>query len=136
MANKTIKVIVLTTTQQLLISEIVEVSAVDIGQPDCKLTNPFWVNPLEGTITLEPFLNGVTKEDEFMMVVNASNREKDLDWLTSNIQGNVMIKDISEIMALIAIQGPRSKDILQMLTDSNLNNLRFYQVNPRNLNAQ
>ena len=62
-----IKVIALTTTQQILISQIDEVSAVDIGQPDCKLVNPFWVNPLEGKITLEPFLNGVTKEDAFMI---------------------------------------------------------------------
>ena len=62
-----IKVIALTTTQQILISQIEEVAAVDIGQPDCKLVNPFWVNPLEGNITLEPFLNGVTKEDAFMI---------------------------------------------------------------------
>ena len=62
-----IKVIALTTTQQILISQIDEVAAVDIGQPDCKLVNPFWVNPLEGTITLEPFLNSVTKEDAFMI---------------------------------------------------------------------
>ena len=67
MADKTIKVLALTTTQQLLISEIREVAAVDIGQPDCKLVNPFWVNPLEGNITLEPFLNNVTRENTFMM---------------------------------------------------------------------
>ena len=36
-----IKVIALTTTQQILISQIEEVAAVDIGQPDCKLVNPF-----------------------------------------------------------------------------------------------
>ena len=62
-----IKVIALTTTQQLLISQIEEVAAVDIGQPDCKLINPFWINPLEGNITIEPFLNGITREDTFMM---------------------------------------------------------------------
>ena len=65
--EKTIKVIALTTTQQVLISEIREVAAVDIGEPDCKLVNPFWVNPLEGSITLEPFLSNVTREDEFMI---------------------------------------------------------------------
>ncbi len=65
--EKTIKVIALTTTQQVLISEVVQVAAMDIGEPDCKLINPFWVNPLEGNITLEPFLNGVTREDTFMM---------------------------------------------------------------------
>ena len=62
-----IKVIVLTTTQHVLISQIDEVPAAVPGEPDCKLSNPFWVNPLEGNITLEPFLNNVTKEDEFMM---------------------------------------------------------------------
>ena len=59
--------IALTTTQQVLISQIDEVGAADIGEPDCKITNPFWVNPLEGNITLEPFLNNVTREDEFMI---------------------------------------------------------------------
>ena len=59
--------IALTTTQQVLISQIEEVAAVDIGEPDCKLVNPFWVNPLEGNITLEPFLNNVTRENTFMM---------------------------------------------------------------------
>ena len=62
-----IKVIALTTTQQILISQIDEVAASVPGEPDCKLVNPFWINTLEGTTTLEPFLNGVTKEDEFMI---------------------------------------------------------------------
>jgi hypothetical protein len=65
--EKIIKVIALTTTQQLLISEVVQVAAMDIGEPDCKLVSPFWINTLEGTTTLEPFLSGVTKDDAFMM---------------------------------------------------------------------
>ena len=65
--EKTIKVIALTTTQQILISEVIQVAAMDIGEPDCKLVNPFWVNTLEVTTTLEPFLNGVTRDDTFMM---------------------------------------------------------------------
>mgnify|MGYP001450669475 CR=1 FL=1 len=64
--DKTIKILAL-TTQQTLISEIIEVAAIDIGEPDCKLVNPFWINPLDGSITLEPFLNGVTRENTFMM---------------------------------------------------------------------
>ena len=59
--------IALTTTQQILISQIDEVPAVDIGQPDCKLTNPFWINTESGTTVLHPFLTGVTKDDTFMM---------------------------------------------------------------------
>ena len=67
MADKTIKVLALTTTQQLLISEIVEVAAVDIGQPDCKLLNPFVINTESGQTVLEPFLTSVTRDTEFMM---------------------------------------------------------------------
>lgn len=67
MAEKTIKVLVLTTTQQLLISEIVEVAAVDIGQPDCKLLNPFVINTESGQTILEPWLLDITQDDTFMM---------------------------------------------------------------------
>ena len=59
--------IALTTTQQVLISQIDEVGAADIGEPDCKLTNPFWINTESGTTVLHPFLTGVTKDDTFMM---------------------------------------------------------------------
>ena len=59
--------IALTTTQQILISQIDEVPAVDIGQPDCKLTNPFWIDTQSGTTVLSPFLTGITKDDTFMM---------------------------------------------------------------------
>ena len=67
MAEKTIKVLILTTTQQLLISEIVEVAAVDIGQPDCKLLNPFVINTESGQTILEPWLLNITQDDTFMM---------------------------------------------------------------------
>jgi hypothetical protein len=49
--------------QQLLITEIEEVGA-DIGEPDCKLINPFIIKEQN---TLEPFLLGVTKQDYFMI---------------------------------------------------------------------
>ena len=61
--DKTIKILAL-TTQQNLISEIVEVAAIDIGEPDCKLVTPFTVKE-DGT--LEPYLLSVTQNDTFMM---------------------------------------------------------------------
>ena len=67
MADKTVKVLVLTTTQQLLISELVEVAAIDIGQPDCKLINTFCINTESGQTILEPWLLDVTRDDIFMM---------------------------------------------------------------------
>ena len=65
--DQVVKVIALTTTQQLLISEIVEVAAVDIGQPDCKLINPFCICTESGQTLLEPWLLNVTKDDIFML---------------------------------------------------------------------
>ena len=64
--EKQIKVIAL-MNHHLLIAEIDEVAAVDIGQPDCKLTKPFVINTESGQTILEPFLNSITKDDAIMM---------------------------------------------------------------------
>ena len=64
--EKTIKVIAL-MNHHLLIAEIDEVAAADIGQPDCKLTNPFIINTETGQTVLEPFLGSVTRDDAIMM---------------------------------------------------------------------
>jgi hypothetical protein len=61
--DQVIKILAL-TNNQILISEIVEVAALDIGQPDCKLINPFLVKD-KGI--LEPFLGNVTRETTLMM---------------------------------------------------------------------
>ena len=54
--DKIIKILAL-TNQQILITEVEESPAADIGEPDCKLINPFIV---KSDKTLEPFLNGYT----------------------------------------------------------------------------
>ncbi len=71
--EKTIKILAL-SSNQTLISEIVEVAAIDIGAPDCKLINPFILTSSEEKITLEegvlvlkPWLLNVTKDDVFMI---------------------------------------------------------------------
>ena len=64
--EKTIKVIAL-MNHHLLIAEIDEVAAADIGLPDCKLTNPFIINTETGQTVLEPFLVTVTKDSAIMM---------------------------------------------------------------------
>ncbi len=60
--SKTIKILFL-MNNQILISQIEEVGA-DIGEPDCKLVDPFLI---KNDQTLEPFLMGVTKQNTFMM---------------------------------------------------------------------
>ena len=66
MADKIIKVLAL-TNHQYLISEIEEVGSADIGEPDCKLLNPFVINTETGQTVLEPFLTSVTRDTTFMM---------------------------------------------------------------------
>ena len=61
--ERIIKILAL-TNQQTLISEVVQVAAIDIGEPDCKLVTPFTVKE-DGT--LEPYLLSVTQNDTFMM---------------------------------------------------------------------
>ena len=64
---KTIKVMAL-TNQQLLISEIEEVAAIDIGQPDCKLINPCVVHGGTGDSTiLTKWMSDVTSNREMFM---------------------------------------------------------------------
>ena len=60
--EKIIKAIVL-TNNQILISQIDEVGA-DIGQPDCKLTNPYM---LKDDGTMEPWLINISRQDIFMI---------------------------------------------------------------------
>ena len=66
MADKIIKVLAL-ANHQYLISEIEEVGSADIGEPDCKLINPFVINTETGQTVLEPFLTSVTRDTTFMM---------------------------------------------------------------------
>ena len=61
--DRLVKIIHL-TTNQILISEIVEVAPIDIGAPDCKMVNPFIIKDEQ---VLEPWLLNVTKDDIFMI---------------------------------------------------------------------
>ena len=61
--DQVIKILAL-TNNQILISEIVEVAAMDIGQPDCKLVNPCIIT--EGKM-LEPYLMDYTRDNTLMM---------------------------------------------------------------------
>ena len=66
-------------------------------------------------------------EDFYMIVVNASNRDKDRDWIFNHAEKfDVEVVDKSDDMALIAIQGPRAQTILSRLTDTALADIRYY----------
>ena len=65
--------------------------------------------------------------DHIMMVVNASNREKDLAHVSRFIgRFDATIEDVSDDVALLALQGPQAKDVLQPLTDVDLSQIKYY----------
>ncbi len=62
----------------------------------------------------------------YMLVVNASNIEKDWDWISARNSKGVPLENISDRTALLAIQGPDAARILQPLTDLDILNLKYY----------
>ncbi len=89
-------------------------------------TNDFTDLPLGGvrySIMCQPDGNTVDdllvyrmKEDKFYIVVNASNRDKDREWILSHTFGDVRFTDISDDIGQIAIQGPNSEKVAAKLT--------------------
>ena len=65
-------------------------------------------------------------EDQYMLVVNASNLQKDFDWLQSQKFGEVELENISDTTALLAVQGPQSLATLQKLTKEDLSKIEYY----------
>ncbi len=65
-------------------------------------------------------------ETEYMLVVNASNIEKDWNWLQSNLIDGVEMKDRSDEYSLLAVQGPLAIEAMQSLTEVPLNEMKYY----------
>lgn len=65
-------------------------------------------------------------EDTFMLVVNASNIEKDWQWIADHNDMGVEMEDISERTCLLAVQGPKAADALESLTEIDLQNMKYY----------
>ncbi|NKQ38020.1 MAG: glycine cleavage system aminomethyltransferase GcvT [Methanosarcinales archaeon] len=65
-------------------------------------------------------------ETEYLVVVNASNIEKDWSWIKENNTFGVEMTDVSDSTGLLAIQGPKACEAMQSLTDINLSKMEFY----------
>ncbi|WPU94196.1 glycine cleavage system aminomethyltransferase GcvT [Mucilaginibacter sabulilitoris] len=65
-------------------------------------------------------------EKTYMLVVNASNIEKDWDWISKYNTFGVDMKNISDRTSLLAIQGPKAAEALQSLTDIDLVSMEYY----------
>jgi aminomethyltransferase len=64
-------------------------------------------------------------DDKFMLVINASNIEKDFNWMKENNKFGVDLKNLSDDYSLLAVQGPNSKEVVQKICDKNLD-LEYY----------
>lgn len=65
-------------------------------------------------------------EQTYMLVVNASNIEKDWNWIQKHNSWGVEMKDISDQTSLLAVQGPKAAEALQSLTNVDLKNMAYY----------
>src|SRR6267378_8602573 len=66
-------------------------------------------------------------EDDFLLVINAGTRQKDIDWVRQNTKGfDCVVEELSDAYTQLAIQGPRAAEVLQKLTDVNLAPIKNY----------
>jgi aminomethyltransferase len=64
--------------------------------------------------------------EKFLLVVNASNIEKDWNWISDLNDLGVQMTNASEEYSLLAVQGPKAVEAMQSLTDINLSEIKFY----------
>ncbi|NLX62276.1 MAG: glycine cleavage system aminomethyltransferase GcvT [Tissierellia bacterium] len=64
-------------------------------------------------------------DDEYLLVINAANTDKDIKWMIDNKKDfNIIIENISDQTSIMAVQGPSAEKILQQLTDFDLSSLK------------
>ncbi|MBQ3389279.1 MAG: glycine cleavage system aminomethyltransferase GcvT [Thermoguttaceae bacterium] len=65
-------------------------------------------------------------EDEYFIVVNAANVEKDFDWFCQHAPEGLTVENISSEIAQLAVQGPKAQEVLQRITDYDLSTIKFF----------
>jgi aminomethyltransferase len=66
------------------------------------------------------------KEEEYLLVVNASNIEKDWNWISSHNTFGATMRNLSDEYSLLAIQGPKAVEAMQSLTSIDLSAIKYY----------
>jgi aminomethyltransferase len=80
----------------------------------------------EGGIVDDLIVYCIEQNKTYMLVVNASNIEKDWNWIVAHNTNNVEMHNISDKTCLLAIQGPNATKILQSICDTDIMNLKYY----------
>lgn len=97
-----------------------DVSKLEVG----KIQYTCLINEQGGII--DDFLLYYYEQEKYMMVVNASNIEKDWAWCVKNNTMGAELENASDKTALLAIQGPKTAETLQKLTDIDLSTIPYY----------
>lgn len=66
------------------------------------------------------------KDEQYLLVVNASNIDKDWDWISSHNSVGAEMKNLSDNYSLLAIQGPKAVEAMQSLTSVDLSAIKYY----------
>lgn len=66
------------------------------------------------------------KDEQYLLVVNASNIDKDWDWISSHNTFGAEMKNLSDDYSLLAIQGPKAVEAMQSLTSIDLSTIKYY----------
>jgi aminomethyltransferase len=77
--------------------------------------------------TVDDLLVYKIEDNHYLLVINASNIEKDYKWLEDHLEGDVIIDNLSEKTAQLALQGPLAEKVLQKLTQDNLSEIGFFK---------
>lgn len=80
----------------------------------------------EGGIVDDLLVYCIEENKVYMLVVNASNIEKDWNWISSHNTKGVEMHNISDKTGLLAVQGPKAVQYMQTLTDMDITNLKYY----------
>jgi aminomethyltransferase len=75
---------------------------------------------------VDDFLLYMMEKNNYLLVINASNIEKDLTWINKHNSFGCTIDNQSDNYSLLAVQGPKSIDLLQELTTCNLSEIKYY----------
>jgi aminomethyltransferase len=73
------------------------------------------------------------KPEEYMLVVNASNIEKDWNWIMKNNDVGAVLENISDNVSLLAVQGPNAQKVIQSITSTDLSSLLYYSFSKGNI---
>ena len=75
-------------------------------------------------------------ENDYLLVVNASNADKDFEWIADMAKGmDVEVRNVSDDWVLLALQGPEAQRVLQPMTELDLTQLKYYRFAPATIDG-